>query len=234
MAEGMRPLVLASRSPRRAQLLRMLGIQFEVEPADVDESYRAGEDPMLHAERLARDKALVVARCRPEALVIACDTVVLVDRDILGKPRDAEDATAMLVRLAGREHDVATGVAVAGPGGVRSAVERVRVHFRPFDEPVARAYVATGEPLDKAGAYGIQGYGATLVDRIHGDFFAVMGLPIVRMMSLLEAHDWVYDFGAGERQRRPAPPAGSPASLEGAGRGGGANAGFFGSSEDGP
>lgn len=125
MADGATmPLVLASRSPRRAQLLRMLGIRFDVEPADVDEAYRAGEDPMLHAERLAREKAEAVARLRPHALVVACDTVVLVDGDVLGKPHAAEEAIAMLLRLEGREHVVVTGIAVAGPSGVRSALER--------------------------------------------------------------------------------------------------------------
>lgn len=189
-------LVLASGSPRRAQLLRMLGIRFETEPAGVDEAYRPGEEPAAHAERLAREKAEAVARRRPESLVVGSDTVVVVDEAVLGKPRDPPDAVAMLLRLQGRDHEVMTGVAVVGPAGSSSAVERVRVHFRPFDESIARAYVETGEPLDKAGAYGIQGYGATLVDRIEGDFFAVMGLPIVRMILLLEAHGWTYDFGA--------------------------------------
>lgn len=231
------PLVLASRSPRRAQLLRMLGIRFDIEPADVDEAYRAGEDPMLHAERLAREKAEAVARMRPDALVVACDTVVLLAGDVLGKPRDADEAVAILLRLEGREHDVATGIAVAGPSGVRSAVEHVRVYFRSFDESVARAYVATGEPLDKAGAYGIQGYGATLIDRIEGDFFAVMGLPIVRMMTLLDAYGWTYDFGAAERdgRARPPPPSESP-PAEGSGNIAGvaserSDIGFLGSSE---
>lgn len=189
----------------------MLGIRFDAESADVDESYRAGEEPLVHAERLAREKAETVARRRPGALVVACDTVVVIDGDVLGKPRGAEDATAMLLRLAGREHRVASGVAVAGPSGVHSAVECVRVWFRTFDEAIARAYVETGEPLDKAGAYGIQGYGATLVERIDGDFFAVMGLPIVRLVALLEMHGWTYDFGAAG----PRVGVRSPGSSEG-------------------
>jgi septum formation protein len=190
----MTPLILASRSPRRAQLLRMLGLHFDVLPSDVDETYRAGEEPGEHAERLAREKASAVASARPDALVIGCDTVVVIDGKVLGKPRDVEDAVRMLMSLQGREHLVATGVAVASNAVVHSAVERVTVGFREFDEDFARAYIATGEPLDKAGAYGIQGYGATLVDRIEGDFFAVMGLPIVRLIMLLEVQGLPYDF----------------------------------------
>jgi septum formation protein len=118
----------------------------------------------------------------------------VVDGDVLGKPAGVDDAVRMVLRLQGREHLVATGVAVAQGAAVRSAVERVRVHFRAFDEATARDYVATGEPLDKAGGYGIQGYGATLVDRIEGDYFAVMGMPIARLMQLLEDMGWRYDF----------------------------------------
>jgi septum formation protein len=187
-------LVLASRSPRRLQLLRTLGLDAAVRPADIDERYHAGEEPGAHAERLAREKAAAVATTEPDALVIGSDTVVVVDGDVLGKPRDEADAVAMLLRLAGRAHTVATGVAVVAPTGRRSAVERVTVRFRAFDEPLARAYARTGEPLDKAGAYGIQGYGAALVDSIDGDYFAVMGLPIARTLRLLEEVGWRYEF----------------------------------------
>jgi septum formation protein len=197
-------LILASQSPRRAQLLTMLGLRFEVLPADIDESYRAGEWPSAHARRLAEEKALRVAATRPEAVVVGSDTVVVLDDEVLGKPRDADEAVRMLMRLQGREHRVETGIAVVGPAGpagevghspvLRSGVEGVDVRFRAFGEGTARQYVATGEPLDKAGAYGIQGHGATLVERIDGDFFAVMGLPIVRMMALLEEIGWRYNF----------------------------------------
>ena len=187
-------LVLASQSPRRAELLRMLGLRFEVAPADIDETYLAGEEPGAHAERLAREKAQVVAAAAPDAIVVGSDTVVVLDGVVLGKPRDTEDAVRMLLALQGRTHEVATGAALVAAGETHSVVERVRVHFRGFDERTARAYAATGEPLDKAGAYGIQGFGATLVDRIEGDFFAVMGFPIARFMDLLEAHGWRYDF----------------------------------------
>lgn len=188
-------LILASQSPRRAQLLEMLGLEFDVAPADIDETYLPGEEPGAHAERLAREKATVVAARFPDGIVVGSDTVVVLEGDVLGKPRDGEDAVRMLLRLQGRTHEVATGAAVVARGETYSAVERVQVHFRRFDEATARAYVATREPMDKAGAYGIQGYGATLVDRIEGDFFAVMGFPVARFIDLLEAHGWRYDFG---------------------------------------
>lgn len=189
------PLVLASQSPRRAQLLAMLGLEFEVVPAEVDESPRGDEPPAAFAERLAREKALAVASLRPEAIVIGSDTLVVCNGRVLGKPRDAAEAVEMLLHLQGYEHRVETGVAVVAPGGrVESSVEGVRVRFRPFDRRTAEEYVATGEPLDKAGAYGIQGYGSALVEMIEGDFFAVMGFPIARFISLLRALGWRYNF----------------------------------------
>lgn len=188
------PLILASRSPRRAQLLDMLGLRFEAVPADIDETFRAGEEPGTHAERLAREKAAAVAVGRTGAVVVGSDTVVVVENDVLGKPRDDSEAVDMLLRLQGREHTVATGVAVARNGALLSAVERVRVRFRPFDQETAAAYVATGEPADKAGAYGIQGFGGALVERIEGDFFAVMGLPVCRLIELLSKLGLDYDF----------------------------------------
>jgi septum formation protein len=209
-------IVLASQSPRRAQLLELIGLAFDVEPADVDETYPGGEPPDEHARRLAVEKAQVVAQRCPEALVVGSDTVVVIEGELLGKPRDEAEALAMLMRLAGREHLVHTGIAVAAPptprvrgdgrapGGavaialVAADVETVRVRFRAFDEATARAYIATGEPMDKAGAYGIQGYGATLVERIEGDYFAVMGLPIGRMLGLMQRLGWRYNFGGLE------------------------------------
>jgi septum formation protein len=186
-------IILASQSPRRAQLLRMLGLDIETIPADLDESYRAGEEPGAHAERLAREKAQAIEQHHPHSIVIGSDTVVAVDGQVLGKPTDRADAVRMLMLLQGREHEVATGVAVCR-GRVYSAVERVAVRFRAFDEATAAAYATTDEPLDKAGAYGIQGFGATLVEGIRGDYFAVMGLPIVRTMSLLQQAGFCYDF----------------------------------------
>lgn len=214
------PLVLASQSPRRAQLVGMLGLSFEVAPADIDETYFPGEVPSEHAQRLALTKAVTIASRRPDALVVGSDTVVVLDGEVLGKPGDEEEALSMLMRLQGRDHRVETGIAVVAPGtrgpiqlrdGViegmnqplRSAVEGVRVRFRSFDERTAREYVATGEPMDKAGAYGIQGYGATLVERIDGDYFAVMGLPVARMVQLFRELGYRYDFRGLEPMEGP-------------------------------
>jgi septum formation protein len=198
--EAARPrVILASQSPRRRDLLDQVGIAHEVRPADVDETPHPGEAPGPHAERLAREKAAAIARTAPDALVIGSDTIVVVDHEILGKPRDAADAARMLRRLGGRTHHVITGVAVAQGDRIRSAVERVDVTFGPLDEARIAGYVASGEPMDKAGAYGIQGLGAVLVDRIDGDYFAVMGLPLARLVRLLEAFGWSYRFPAPTR-----------------------------------
>lgn len=190
------PIVLASQSPRRSELISRLGLTFDVLPADIDESYLAHETPPDHAERLAREKAERIARTHPAALVVGSDTIVVVDGDVLGKPKSADEAVAMLLRLAGREHEVCTGVAVALGGRVESGLERVRVRFRALDRAACEAYVATGEPMDKAGAYGIQGFGSAIVEGIEGDYFAVMGLPVVRMLRLFERFGWRYAFGA--------------------------------------
>lgn len=189
------PLVLASSSPRRAALLSMLGLDFEILPADVDERLLAGEAPAVAAERLARSKAATVAAARPDALIVGSDTMVVVDGTVLGKPTSAGEAVEMLLMLQGREHQVVTGLAILGPDGASaSAVEVASVRFREFGRDVAEYYAATGEPMDKAGAYGIQGYGAVLVKTVHGDFFAVMGLPVARLVELFASLGWSYDF----------------------------------------
>ena len=194
------PLVLASQSPRRSQILQQLGLHFEVMPAAVEERYQAGESAHAHAERLAREKAQFVARQRPESLVVGSDTVVVLEDKIFGKPRSRAHAIDMLMQLEGRVHRVETGVAVAGPDArLESGVETVQVYFRRFGREFAEAYVDTTEPMDKAGAYGIQGHGAVLVERIVGDYFAVMGLPIGRMLDLLRALGWKYNFHGLER-----------------------------------
>ena len=192
-------LVLASQSPRRAELIGRLGLAFETIPADIDESYQQGETPPEHAERLSREKALAIAATRADALVIGSDTIVVTGGDVLGKPRDRAHAVEMLLRLSGREHEVCTGVAVALDGRVESGLERVRVRFRELSREAAEAYVDTGEPMDKAGAYGIQGFGSAIVEGIEGDYFAVMGLPVVRMLRLIERFGWRYAFGALQR-----------------------------------
>lgn len=188
-------IILASQSPRRRELLALVGIAHTVSPANVDETVWPTETPVPHCERLAKDKAAVLARANPEAVVIGSDTIVVVDGDILGKPCDADEALRMLTRLNGREHTVHTAVAVAHGDRLLSAVETVQVRFRSLTETQWRAYIATGEPMDKAGAYGIQGYGATIVERIDGDYFAVMGLPLGRLVGLLRELGYDYPFG---------------------------------------
>jgi septum formation protein len=176
----------------------MIGIPHDVRPADIDESYLPGEPPLAHAERLAREKGAVIAEPEPGAVVIASDTIVVIDDDVLGKPQSDEDAVRMLARLSGRTHTVFTAVAVSWRGRMESGVEVVAVTFRALDEATIRAYVATGEPMDKAGAYGIQGFGAAIVERIDGDYFAVMGLAIGRMLTLLRRLGIHYGFGSLE------------------------------------
>jgi septum formation protein len=187
-------VLLASSSPRRRELLTMIGIAHEVLPADIDEAYLPGELPIAHAERLARAKAETIAQVAPDAVVIGADTIVVIDEQVLGKPRDASHAAAMLRQLSGRTHEVYTAVAVARGKRTDSAVEVVSVTFRDLLDEEIRSYIATREPMDKAGAYGIQGYGATIVQRIDGDFFAVMGLSLVRLVTLLGQHGVAYDF----------------------------------------
>lgn len=178
-------VILASQSPRRRELLHQIGIAHDVRPADIDESYLPHESPAPHAERLAREKAMALTSADPGTVVIGADTIVVIDGAVLGKPGSVADAARMLATLSGRTHWVYTAVAVARGDTVVSGVEGVEVTFRPLTRQQVEAYVATGEPMDKAGAYGIQGFGATLVERIHGDYFAVMGLALGRLVDLL-------------------------------------------------
>jgi septum formation protein len=188
-------IVLASGSPRRTQLLALLGIPHTVDPAhEVDETPRPGEDPEALAKRLAEQKAAGVAHRHPGVPVLAADTVVVLDGEVLNKPVDAADAERMLGRLAGRAHTVVTAVALAHDGRMDVRADRTRVWFRTLSPDTIRAYVATGEPLDKAGAYGLQGYGAVLVERIDGDCFGVIGLPLRLVADLLEAAGRPYRF----------------------------------------
>ena len=209
------PVVLASSSPRRRELLTLIGIPHTVSPADIDETPLAGELPEPHAERLARGKAEVVATRVPHALIIAADTIVVVDGEILGKPRDEREAGAMLRRLSGRRHIVHTAVAVARDGALVSGIESVDVTFRDLTANDITRYIATREPMDKAGAYGIQGFGATIVTRIDGDYFAVMGLALGLMVRLMARVGIEYRFGAviatpGVSHSDPATPRPSP------------------------
>lgn len=188
------PLILASASPRRRQLLEMLGIDVIVRPSHIPEVHAAGESPTAYTERLARDKALSVSG----DLVLAADTTVVLDGALLEKPADVEDAVRMLRLLQGRTHEVVTAVALVAGGAVSQATDVTRVTFGAADDELLRAYVATGEPMDKAGAYGIQGYGAALIERIDGDFFGVMGLPLRLVLRLLEQAGHRYNFPSGQ------------------------------------
>ncbi len=188
-------VILASASPRRRELLGLIGIPHEVLPADIVETPEQGEPPVAYVERLAREKSAAVAGLDPEALVIAADTTVVLDGTLLEKPRDAAEAALMLRHLAGRTHTVFTAVACSRHGRVVSGVEAVSVTFRQLTDDIIASYVRTGEPMDKAGAYGIQGYGATIVERIDGDYFAVMGLALGRMIELMRELGVSYAFG---------------------------------------
>jgi septum formation protein len=195
-------LVLASASPRRQELLRAAGISFTVQPADVDETPQAGESPPDYAERLAKEKAMAVWRTRPQDVVLGADTVVVAGIELLGKPTDAVDAIRMLCLLSGREHQVITGVcmvrAVAGrgtnslparaaDGGPRIQVghETTLVAMHAISDEEIRDYVASGEPMDKAGAYAIQGMASRWIPRIVGDYGNVVGLPVALVYRML-------------------------------------------------
>jgi septum formation protein len=196
------PVVLASQSPRRRQLLSLIGIEHDVRPANIDESYFAGEQPRAHALRLARGKAEAIAAAG--AVTIGSDTIVVVDGEVLGKPSDGAEAARMLRRLSGRAHTVITAVAVRWRDRLVADAEEVTVTFRELSDAEIAAYIATGEPMDKAGAYGIQGYGATIVERVDGDYFAVMGLPLNRLTRLLESLGLEYAFGPVRLAQRDA------------------------------
>jgi septum formation protein len=183
---GMR-LILASASPRRVDLLREAGYAFDVEPADVDESEAAGEPPRAYVLRVAALKGGVVAAAHPDAVVLAADTTVVVDGQMLAKPTDDEDARRMLGLLSGRTHEVLTGVVVVRAGRQSSAVVGTRVRFRPMTAADIDWYVASGEPRDKAGAYGVQGLAARFVDAIDGPYSNVVGLPVGAVRDLLGA-----------------------------------------------
>ncbi len=217
-------MILASASARRAAILRTLRIPFEVLPSGIDESPMDGERPEEQVSRLSKAKALAVWRLRPEHWVLAGDTLVTLDGAMLGKPHDRDEACRMLMRLQGRTHRVHSGLALAVPAGeapVRageshpatgdpdsddspglfSGTQVTEVTFRAFDEPTARAYVRTGEPMDKAGAYGIQGLGGALVESIDGDYTGVVGLPIPLLLRLLEEAGRPYRFPRDEPAR---------------------------------
>jgi septum formation protein len=181
-------LILASSSPRRAELLRAAGFSFELAPVDVDEAVLKLEPPGEHVRRLARGKAEAGYARHPDAVVLGADTIVSVGGEIMSKPRDQGDATRMLRLLSGREHEVLTGVALVARRGVVVEVARTRVWVNPLTETEIADYVATGEPLDKAGAYGIQGIGSRFIDRIQGSYSNVVGLPVALVYRLLKGY----------------------------------------------
>lgn len=192
-------LILASASPRRKELLAQAGYQFEVRAAEIDEAVRPGEDPIAYVVRLAREKAQAVFREtvnsgqlsvlseKSELVVLGADTTVTLDGHILGKPEDAADAARMLRMLSGRTHRVMTGVAVVTEHRVEVAAEVTGVRFLTLSDAEIEAYIATGEPMDKAGAYGIQGMAAKWIPRVEGDYFNVVGLPLALVNIMLEA-----------------------------------------------
>jgi septum formation protein len=183
-------LILASASPRRRELLAQAGFTFEVCAADIDESRRAGEPPMDYVRRLALEKAQAIAARNPGAVVLGADTTVVLEGEVLNKPADRADAERMLRLLSGRTHQVHTGLAVVRDlehQSHPSHVETTDVVFRAIGEEELAAYLASGDPMDKAGAYGIQGYAARWIPRIEGDYFNVVGLPLAAVVRLLGA-----------------------------------------------
>ena len=191
------PLVLASASPRRRELLEQIDVRYESAPVAIDETPGENEAPDLYVLRMARQKALTCQADWHDAarLFLGADTTVVVDGHILGKPADDDEARAMLARLSGREHQVMSGVALACPHAVRERVVASRVRLRPLSSGEIEHYVATGEPLDKAGAFAVQGRGAALVAELYGSYTAVVGLPLEAVTDLLyqvnqPVHQW--------------------------------------------
>ena len=217
LAQTQSKLILASASPRRAELLRNAGISFLVQPAEVDETHPPGEPPVDYARRLAAEKARAVAASMGENFVLGADTVVSVEQQVLGKPTDAADAARMLKLLSGRRHLVTTGVCLIGPnrdpatnpetGDAKpeTAFQDVRhetteVFFRPMTNDDIGWYIASGEPMDKAGAYGIQGGASRWIEKIVGDYFNVVGLPVRLVLKMLEESSFKFQVSSFEKK----------------------------------
>ena len=177
-------LVLASASPRRKELLGLFHIPFEIRVADIDETMDPAKSAFDEVERVSRMKAAATPRTCEE-VVVAADTIVVCEGRVLGKPHSEEEAVSMLQLLSGRDHQVMTGVTVAAADGIQSFTEVTDIHFRELSDKEIKAYVATGEPMDKAGAYGIQGGAALFCTRMVGDYYNVMGLPVCRLGQVL-------------------------------------------------
>jgi septum formation protein len=179
-------IVLASASPRRSELLRAAGIDFDVQPANIDEATIPGESPADYVLRLAESKARVVYEFDPGRTVLAADTVVVVDGQMLGKPADEHDAKRMLRALSGRTHQVLTAVSAFHPGGiVDTRVDETAVEFAPLSDDDIDWYVSSGEPMDKAGGYAVQGLASRFVTRLHGSYSNVVGLPVALVHQML-------------------------------------------------
>ena len=178
-------LILASQSPRRQQLLELFGLPFVVRVADIDETMDPSQPPCEEVARVSRRKALAVSR-QEDDIVIAADTIVVCEDKVLGKPRTPEEAEQMLALLSGRDHQVMTGLTVLRGAQIQSVTEITDIHFRPLSKKEIAAYVATGEPMDKAGAYGIQGGAALFAEKMVGDYYNVMGLPVCKLRLMLE------------------------------------------------
>jgi len=186
MAEKL-PLILASSSPRRAELLQAAGISFRVQAANVDEAVQTGERSIDYVIRLAREKASVVAElCQESAVVLGADTIVVIENELIGKPADEDDARRMLRMLSGKWHEVLTGVALITPREARTDAATTRVKFAPLSDDEIEWYVESGEPSDKAGAYAIQGLASRFVERIEGSYSNVVGLPVETVWRLLK------------------------------------------------
>lgn len=177
-------LILASQSPRRKELLRLIGLPFVVRVADIDETMDPAADPAQEVARVSRQKAEAIVHCSDD-IVIAADTIVVLDGKVLGKPADQAQAEAMLNALSGKEHQVMTGVTILKGNRVMTHTEITSIRFRPLSPKEICRYVATGEPMDKAGAYGIQGGAALFVQQIQGDYYNVMGLPVCKLYEML-------------------------------------------------
>lgn len=182
------PLILASGSPRRIHYLKNMGLTFEVQPASIDESVQEGESPEALVRRLSRMKAHAVAAAHPDTVVLGADTVVVIDNEILGKPRDREDAKAMILKLGGRTHQVYTAVCIVRGSQEQSFCTVTHVTFAPISEELAALYVASGESDDKSGSYAVQGIAAMFVDKVEGSVSSVVGLPASQTRQALEAY----------------------------------------------
>ena len=178
-------LILASQSPRRKELLGLFHIPFTVQVADIDEAMDPSRSPSEEVARVSRAKAEAIPRSADD-VIIAADTIVVLEEEVLGKPRDTADAIRMLSALSGRDHQVMTGVTVLRGKKALTHTEITDIHFRPLSQKEIEAYVATGEPMDKAGSYGIQGGAALFAEKMHGDYYNVMGLPVCRLWQMLQ------------------------------------------------